>query len=124
MQNIQEVRLRIKNFVGDAISDWGLIAIVLLLGLASFGLGRLSAIEEARPAVSIGEASYLSEPRAMTVGGMVVASRKGSAYHYPWCSGAQTMAEQNKIWFSSEEKARAAGYSPAKNCRGLENSEQ
>ncbi|MBI2612724.1 hypothetical protein HYW59_02840 [Candidatus Kaiserbacteria bacterium] len=119
MQNIQEVRLRIKNFAEDAVSEWGLIAIVLLLGLASFGLGRLSAIEETRPAVSIAEASHLSEQRPISIGGLIVASRKGSAYHYPWCSGAQTMAEQNKIWFASEKDARAAGYSPAKNCKGL-----
>ncbi|MBI4079836.1 hypothetical protein HY414_01225 [Candidatus Kaiserbacteria bacterium] len=119
MRNIQEVRLRIKNLAEDVVSEWGLIAIVLFVGLAAFGLGRLSALEEVRPAVSIGEASYLSEQRAMNIGGEVLASRKGSAYHYPWCAGAQSMAEQNKIWFSSEEDARAAGYSPAKNCKGL-----
>ncbi len=119
MHTIQEAWPRIKNIAEDVVAEWGLIAIVLLLGLASFGLGRLSAIEEARPAVSVGEASYLSEPRAMTIGGMVVASRKGSAYHFPWCPGAQTMAVQNRIWFSSEKDARAAGYSPAKNCKGL-----
>jgi len=120
MNNIQEVWLKIKNIAEDLVSDWGLIAIVLLVGLASFGLGRLSALEEARPAVAIGEASNLLEPRAISIGGLVVTSRKGSAYHFPWCPGAQTMAVQNRIWFSSEKDARAAGYSPAKNCKGLQ----
>lgn len=119
MKSIQESWLRIKNLAADAVGEWGLIAIVLLLGLASFGLGRLSALEEAKPVVSVREASPEQEPRGIYIGGFLVASRKGSAYHYPWCPGAQTMAAQNRIWFSSEKDARAAGYSPAKNCKGL-----
>lgn len=117
--NIPELRLKIKNALEDAVGEWGLIAIVLLVGLASFGLGRLSSLEETKPVVSVREAAAESEPRGMYMGGLLVASRKGSAYHYPWCSGAQTVAAGNKVWFESEEAARAAGYSPAKNCKGL-----
>jgi methylphosphotriester-DNA--protein-cysteine methyltransferase len=53
-------------------------------------------------------------------GGRIVASKTGAKYHLPWCSGAQTMKEENKIWFDSPEEARAAGYTPAANCKGLE----
>lgn len=112
--------LKIKNWAEDAISEWGIMAIVILVGLASFGLGRLSAIEEARPAISVTEAQASAAALSITPGGLVVASRQGSAYHYPWCSGASTIKEGNKVWFESEETARRAGYVPAKNCKGLQ----
>src|SRR3989344_907619 len=120
MGRIQGLWQKIKNWSEDAIGEWGLIAIVLLLGLASFGLGRLSALEQAKPVVSIKESVIEGEPRAMHVGGLLVASRRGSAYHYPWCPGAATIAESNKIWYSIEDAALRAGYAPAKNCKGLE----
>ncbi len=119
MINISELSQKGKNIAEDVVSEWGIIAIVLLLGLLSFGLGRFSALEEGRSAISILEAPVNTKPRAMTIGGLIVASRKGSAYHFPWCPGAQTIVEQNKVWFKSEEAARKAGYSPAKNCKGL-----
>lgn len=119
MPRIQEGWLKIKNVAEDALSEWGLIAIVFLVGLTSFGLGRLSAIEEARPTISAREGDVAAVARAMSVGGLVVASRKGSAYHYPWCPGAETIAAVNKIWFDSEKAAQSAGYAPAKNCKGL-----
>jgi hypothetical protein len=118
MQNIPEVWQKIKNAAGGAISEWGSIAIVILLGLASFGLGRLSALEEAKPVVSVGQAPSTSL-RGIAAGGLIVASRSGSAYHYPWCAGASAIKEGNKVWFKDEVAARAAGYKPAKNCKGL-----
>ena len=120
MQTIAELKLKIKNWLEYALSEWGIIAVVFLVGLASFGLGRFSAIEEVRPVVSIQEAQTSSAARAMVVGGLVVASRRGSAYHYPWCPGASAISENNKVWFKDEKAARAAGYSPAKNCKGLQ----
>ena|SRR3989344_192878 len=117
--NIPEIGRRIKSLWEGIVHEWGIVIIVILIGLASFGLGRLSALEDARPAVSAVEADA-GRARAMYVGGEVVASRNGSAYHYPWCPGAQSMSPANKIWFASEEAARRAGYSPAKNCKGLQ----
>lgn len=102
------------------MAEWGIVALVLLVGMASFGLGRLSALEEARPAISVSQAAAAADSVSMQVGGQVVASRKGSAYHFPWCSGATSIAPQNKIWFASSAAAQAAGYRPAKNCKGLE----
>lgn len=118
--NIPEMWQGIKNWGEDAVAEWGIVALVLLVGLASFGLGRLSALEEARPAVSVSQAVAAAGAVNMQAGGQVVASRKGSAYHYPWCSGASSIAPQNKMWFASPEVAQSAGYRPAKNCKGLE----
>ncbi len=104
-----------------SFSDWGIPIIVVFVGLASFGLGRLSSTETTAPIVDVSQvsAAAASEVQAMQIGGQVVASRTGSAYHYPWCGGAGSIKEANKIWFKDEAAARAAGYKPAKNCKGL-----
>jgi len=48
----------------------------------------------------------------------VVASRAAGSklYHHPWCSGAKRIKEANKLWFSTESEAIAAGYTLAANC--------
>jgi len=119
MGSIQDVWLKIKNWADIVIGDWGLIVIIFLIGFASFGLGRLSVLESVRAPVSITNVPTIAEPRGMNIGGLIVASRTGSAYYFPWCAGAAKIAPQNQVWFASEEKARHAGYAPAKNCKGL-----
>jgi len=118
--NIPEIGQRIKNGLEDVLAEWGVLLLVFLLSLASFGLGRLSALESGRPPVTVSEAQAASVARAMAVGGQVVAARTGKAYYFPWCGGADRIAAQNKVWFSSEQAAKKAGYAPAKNCKGLE----
>ena len=120
MRILQELVPKIKPFFEEVVGEWGMILIVLLIGFGSFGLGRLSMLERVRPPVSITNAPTTAEPRGMNLGGLIVASRTGSAYYFPWCSGVDKILLQNRIWFASEEKARSAGYLPAKNCKGLE----
>lgn len=136
--SIEEIRgkinpstmLRIKGLLEDNDTDFShtlFVAIALVLvGTASFGLGRLSQKESITPYIelsqnvaSVGVATP-ENPDANLPTGAVVASKKGSKYHYPWCSGARTIAPENKITFASIEEARAAGYTPAANCKGLE----
>ena len=119
MQSIDEWVMKIKHWSDVSIGDWGLLAIVFLVGFGSFGLGRLSSLESARPPVSVSQAPSEAQPRGISIGGLVVASRTGSAYYYPWCAGASKINQLNQVWFASETTARAAGYVPAKNCKGL-----
>jgi hypothetical protein len=118
--------------------------IIILVGLSSFGLGRLSAFDESRQPITIEEegiASANAETKTQTASiakstgetvppaaaaggktlqprsGQIVASRNGTKYYFPWC--ASNIAEKNKIWFNSESDARAKGYQPATNCKGL-----
>ena len=51
--------------------------------------------------------------------GSVIGSKNGTKYHYPWCPGAKQISEVNMVYFTSVEKAREAGYTPAGNCKGL-----
>lgn len=103
--------------------DIFLATLIILVAFASFGLGRLSKIqivrtplkiEQVAQTVAVGEA--VGEVKST---GMYVASKNGTKYHFPWCSGAKSISEANKIWFNSVEEARAAGYTPASNCKGL-----
>lgn len=51
--------------------------------------------------------------------GIYVASKNGTKYHLPSCSGAKRIKEENKVWFNSKAEAEQAGYEPAKNCKGI-----
>lgn len=105
--------------------------IVGVVGVISFGLGYLSrgsvevsavAIENAYPTPELalqGGESILGAVVVDEDRGQFVASRSGSKYHYPWCSGAKRIKEENKLWFATKEDAERAGYEPAKNCEGL-----
>lgn len=114
-----EIKPRLSWALERGLGEWGMPVLFVLVALSAFGLGRLSALEDARPAVSIGQAPAAAEPRAMALGGQFVASRTGTVYYYPWCSGAQQIAPQSQVWFTSEKAAQNAGFRPAKNCKGL-----
>lgn len=106
MQNKQKHQ-KIKLFLG-----------ILLLMLVSFFLGYASnkAPQQASsdPVIIIDSYQNPIQPNQM-----FVASARGSLYYYPWCEGAQSLSEENKIFFSSKTEAEQAGYKPATNCPGL-----
>jgi hypothetical protein len=118
---------------------------VVLLGTASFGLGRLSKIGESRSEMKLfnpqktleditvekitsQNGKLLANPisasknknfNVKTNNGVVVASKTGTKYHFPWCTGSKSIKDENKIWFNSIDEAKKAGYTPAQNCKGL-----
>lgn len=51
--------------------------------------------------------------------GKYVASKSGTKYYLPTCSGVKRIKEENKVFFNSEDEAKAEGLEPAKNCPGL-----
>jgi len=125
MENFRKIFSRIKARENDI----ALMLIIIFTALTSFGLGRLSKIRENKTPITIEniipagiQARNATAPEhnsAAKKTGSIVASKKGSKYHYPWCSGALRIKESNKVWFSSTEEARKNGYTPAKNCKGL-----
>lgn len=111
------------------------VLIVIGVGIGAFVLGRLSAGEvrtdirvympntDGVTASAIGAyTEYLPSEESPVIPeeGFVVASKEGSKYHFPWCSGATRIKPENKIIFTSNTEAREAGYEPAANCKGLE----
>lgn len=93
--------------------------IILCVGISGFGLGRISGILQHREAVRVTVPDVPSQEDVKVHHGTFVASRNGKRYHYPWCSGAQRILSENKRWFDTQAAARAAGYTPARNCEGL-----
>ncbi|OHA92090.1 MAG: hypothetical protein A3J09_01170 [Candidatus Zambryskibacteria bacterium RIFCSPLOWO2_02_FULL_51_21] len=97
-----------------------LSAVIMLVALFSFALGKLSAGDNRGEAVRIEYDPNLSAASAITAVSTsktsVVASKNGKKYHYPSCPGAKQIAEANKIVFASAEAAEASGYTLASNC--------
>lgn len=109
-----------------------LAVLITVVGVASFGLGRLSGgysaatsatqtPEVAAVPISVpppvpapaGSQAGVAPPAA---GEAVVASKSGERYHYSWCPGAGQIKEANRITFASAALAEAAGYTRAANC--------
>ncbi|MEK7107575.1 MAG: hypothetical protein AAB537_01590 [Patescibacteria group bacterium] len=114
--------------------DFFIVALIILVAFASFGLGRLSKVQTASSPIKIEQLAAVGKAIGSPSGatkiapttndetkptGMYVASKNGAKYHFPWCAGAKSISEVNKIWFNTVEEARAAGYTPASNCKGL-----
>lgn len=128
--SIQDLIEKIKLLLVDD----GLFTVLLMImvGVAGFGLGRQSVeplsmvsdrVSERQPSSSgLYETSreFKVENRQLASSTIkYVASKNSDKYHLPWCSGAQRIAEENLIYFTSKEEAEIAGYTPAANCKGI-----
>ena len=138
--SIRHLVEKLKPFLAD---DGFYTAILLIMvAVSSFGLGRQSVVES-EPTKTIenkGAAVLTESPKTsanlapipiqntpaeesvtevIAVDGEVVASKSGTKYHLPTCSGAKTIKPENLITFASRAEAEAAGYTPAANCKGL-----
>lgn len=130
--SIKYLTQKIKGFL-DILENKDIftILIIVLVAFLSFGLGRLSRIEESRVPIKIENTAAVLSGASKTSGDssqqnndvvtekMYVASINGGSYHFPWCSGAKRIKEANKIWFASKKDAEKTGYKPARNCKGL-----
>ncbi len=128
MESIREIAQKIKVAIIFPPVDLLIVLIIILVGFGGFGLGRLSVqgtkkthvtiIENSSQSASVGNTQPINSNTGDVLGG-VVASKNGSKYHFPWCSGAQRIADENLLTFNSIKEAQTAGYTPAANCKGL-----
>ena len=127
--SIQDIQEKINQLFADDAIFFSLI--ILLVGVTSFGLGRQSVIIDndgafkreleqngsTQTALSVQKTLDNQDISTSTV---YVGSKNSDKYHLPWCPGAKQIAEQNKVYFTSLEEAKVAGYMPAGNCKGLQ----
>ena len=122
---------KIKQFLeSDRGKDILTILIVVLVGLGSFELGRIS--QEAQSSgIKIEypnqEASVLGAEASEVVtnenhltspaGKAYFASSRGSKYYSIGCSGGKTLKEENKIYFATAAEAERAGYELSSTCK-------
>ena len=114
-------------------SDLFTAAVVFFVGMAGFGLGRLSILWPEKEPITITtpETRNTTSKETAEISDSIknnaspdtrrkyVGSKSGAAYHFPWCPGALKIKEQNKVWFQTKEEAEKKGYKPAGNCPGL-----
>lgn len=96
--------------------------VIILISLFSFGMGKLSSMGE-KGEVKIEYEEILEAERqtanaasSLDSVGVVYTSKNGSKYHYPHCSGAKNIKDENKITFPTPLAAEKAGYALAANC--------
>jgi hypothetical protein len=137
--------VRLKNHLRNQVkltsdsnwkSDLFIFLVIILVGIIGFGLGRLSNFESSDETLdikklicplssenntSLNPSDVINTEVSKTSGqkGMLVASKNGTRYYFPWCSGASRISEANKVWFNSYEEAQTAGLTAASGCLGL-----
>lgn len=129
--SIQDYVQKAGEWVKINQADIAIVLGFILVALIAFGAGRLTAPEIVRNPIiidgptassSINLYGAVSQSINQTTGegaaqsgsaqGMFVASKNSNKYHWPWCSWAEKIKEENKVWFQSEAAAQAAGFSP------------
>jgi hypothetical protein len=127
---IADIYMRGKQRLAGLPSYLAPVLVLVLATSASFGLGVLAGKDlalqgpsGAQAGIQIGS-STLATPlpgssEAPQELGVYVASKNGTKYYLPSCSGAGRIKEENKVWFQTVADAVAAGYTPANACPGL-----
>ncbi|MFA6177541.1 MAG: hypothetical protein WC694_01445 [Candidatus Paceibacterota bacterium] len=128
---------KIKQFFNVTIQsekgkDILIVVIVILVGLGSFELGRLSKENTSKgikieysdqntsqaSANAISTISDFQRPNSDNFSGKTFfASRKGSKYYSLGCSAGKTIKQENRVYFTTGEEAEVAGYALSSSCR-------
>lgn len=135
------------SYAPDLPKDLFIVALIFLVALGSFMLGRLSFLDEKhKNELKIMRTEALSENSAqiisgaipniqtestdkistqahvspgIKIGGMYVGARSGKTFYLPWCAGAKRILEKNKVWFKDKTDAVNKGYKPSGSCEGI-----
>ncbi len=114
--------------------------LLVLVGIASFGLGRMSVdvpsgqgAAVAQSLVNLPKSPELKPVSTTTTAGPAqtnevvitdvateknfVGSKSGTKFHALTCPGAKQIKDTNKIYFATESEAEASGYTRAANCK-------
>ncbi len=97
--------------------EYLIIVIIILLSLASFGLGRMSVLstgEEASPVEFI--IPELSKIDMSFKGYNFVASINGTKYYPRGCKSANRIKGENRVYFKSGSDAQKSGYGYTSTC--------
>lgn len=122
----------VKGFLESNVGkDILVILIIILVGLGSFELGRLSNKSESTgvkityPEALEGQASSIqalspiksNTKTSSSQSGNFFASSKGNKYYSIGCSAGKTIKQENRIYFQTSDQAETAGYSLSTSCK-------
>lgn len=121
------------DFLKSRQSNIVLVISIILITIISFNLGQIAERDSSKTPISIkdgpgvaevagdrqGKVTATDESHKSKTNLAVVASKKSNTkfYHFAWCPGASKIAPANKIIFSNEAAAIAAGFTLASNCQ-------
>jgi len=134
---------KIKHFIqSDNGKDLLILFIIILVGLGSFQLGRLSKGEispniginypnqEAQALKSLNQISDSGQTKedpkiaesyeykgVDLTGRNYFASSRGTKYYSFGCSAGKTIKQENRIYFDTEEQAKEKGYTKSSSCK-------
>jgi hypothetical protein len=131
---------KIKQFIeSNKGKDILIILIIILVGLGSFGLGRLSKNDQnsglkveydgqeanAINSIDLNNLSNLSSnsdlipqnKKLISGSGNFFASSRGSKYYSTSCSAGKTIKQENRVYFITAEEAEKAGYELSSSCK-------
>lgn len=131
---------KIKSFVdSEKGKDILTIAIVILVGLCSFLLGRMSIQSNSRglkinyiePSALVANTNGVGEQRLILTSekeqniiespspktGNFFASKKGKKYYPVSCSAGKSIKQDNRVYFDDREEAEKAGYTISSACK-------
>lgn len=126
--------MSIPNFIHKIKSKTGLdkatllyLAVVVLVGVSSFGLGRISTEEKnvdskdivIEDSVSIDNNTEtdFSRETDLSTEKRYVASKNGKMYYSLGCSGAKRIKPENEVWFETREDAEKSGFVFSPTCK-------
>ena len=133
---MQKIKSILNNYIeSEKGKDILIIFIVVLVGIVSFYLGRLSkessqdglkieyksqeasaigSSEENKPIIELNPS--ISERTQKDTLGKYFASKRGKKYYPIECSAGKTIKQENRIYFSTTQEAENAGYSLSSSC--------
>ncbi len=122
--SINDSREKIKQFIdSEKGKDILIVLIVILVGLGSFQLGRLSK-EDSSEGLKLDYTST-NQPKELNQTANVIstisdknyfASSRGSKYYSLSCSAGKTIKQENRVYFTTGEEAEQAGYTLSSSC--------
>lgn len=129
---MQKIKLFIESDRGKDILT---VAIVILVGISSFYLGRLSKEDSTnglkieyggQEASVIGSKEVKNSPISLNPSiserinnnsqGSYFASNRGKKYYPNGCSAGKSIKQENRIYFNTVDEAEKAGYTLASSC--------
>lgn len=123
---------KIKSFLeSEQGKNLIIILIIILVGLGSFELGRMSKNKpenlsnidfssQTSNTLNSGENTLLEQKYEFEgvnlEGRAYFASKRGSKYYPFGCSAGKSIKEENRVYFDTEQEAQKAGYSKSSSC--------
>lgn len=117
----------------EKIKPFYTLLLLVVFSVIFFALGRLSVQNSQKTGINIANPKvYEASQTATAISSvtattsitrstleMVIGSKSGKKYYFPWCGTVKRIKPENQVKFNSIEEAKSAGFAPGGNCKGL-----